>query len=116
MVLWITALYQVKQDPRWLPCYLDLKRPEGQEICRCLGEIGHYYVLLFSLEAPGRFRHRLEVSIATSQRPLLQEWAEQGQICHLAAAPDLSRNLLRQEYERLKPQIIARLSQQVHIS
>ncbi|APB33113.1 serine/threonine protein kinase [Gloeomargarita lithophora Alchichica-D10] len=116
MVLWVTALYQVKQDPRWLPCYLDLKRPEGQEICRCLGEIGHYYLLLFSLEEPGKFCHRLEVSIATGQRPLLQEWADQGQISRLAPAPDLSKDLLRREYERLKPQILARLSQQLQMS
>lgn len=116
MVLWITALYQVNQDPRWLPCYLDLHRPEGQEICRCLAEIGHYYLLLFSLEDPSKFRHRLEVAIAPAQRPLLQDWADQGQLSRLAPAPDLSKELLRREYERLKPQILARLSQQVQLS
>ncbi|MBC6473925.1 MAG: hypothetical protein GDA48_14890 [Hormoscilla sp. GM102CHS1] len=47
MVLWLTVLYNQRQGPRWLPCYLDLKTAQGQEMARQLGKIGRYWLLLF---------------------------------------------------------------------
>ncbi|MBF2099067.1 MAG: serine/threonine protein kinase [Gloeomargaritaceae cyanobacterium C42_A2020_066] len=113
MVLWLTALYQPEREPRWLPCYLDLRTQAGQLICRALADIGHYYVVFFSLENPRYYAHRIEVALSNQQRPLLQEWADTGQNSTLPIAPELSKEALKREFERIKPQILVKLSSQL---
>ncbi|MGK7889640.1 MAG: serine/threonine protein kinase [Leptolyngbyaceae cyanobacterium] len=53
VLLWLTALYAADKKPKWLPCYLDLKR-SGQEMLQLLVEAKEYRVLFFALEAPQR--------------------------------------------------------------
>jgi serine/threonine-protein kinase len=110
MLLWLTALYNrlySQQGPRWLRCYLDLKTVQGQEMIRLLAEHGKYHVLLFALEDPTHCSHVITVNINMSQSLLLQEWAITSQSWVSAGTPSMSKDLLQQEFERLKPKVSA---------
>ncbi len=117
-LLWITGIYNRKrsqkqnngnhsleQGPRWLPCYLDLKTAPGQEMTRLLIEKGEYQVLLFALEQPETCSHAMTIAINQSQRLQLQEWAITSQSYRSVGQPTLSKNLLKTEFDKLKPRI-----------
>jgi eukaryotic-like serine/threonine-protein kinase len=99
MLLWITLIYNRKQGPKWLPYYLDLKTTFGQEVTHLLGQTGSYRLLFFSREAPNRCAHVLLSSIASAQRHRLISTAD----------PQVSKSLLKVEYEKIKPQILAKI-------
>jgi serine/threonine-protein kinase len=109
MLLWITALYNRELGPRWLSCYLDLKTPMGQQMVRQLGESGCYRILFFALEEPPRCANVMTSTIAPLQRQMLQEWANTSQTLVSAAQPQMSKSLLKQEFEKLKPKILIKL-------
>lgn len=113
MLLWITALHNRKHGPRWLPCYLDLKTPLGQDMTRLLGETGSYRILFFAQEEPQRCANVIISTIATAQRRMLQEWANSSQMLISAGVPQMSKQLLKQEFEKLKPKILMKL-QSIH--
>jgi serine/threonine-protein kinase len=109
MVLWITALYNPQQGPRWLPCYLDLKTPIGQEIARLLEKTGSYRVLFFSLEKPERCAYVMTLTIPSAQRPMLLEWITTSRTMGSGGQSKTSKRLLKQEFDKLKPQILMKL-------
>ncbi|RCJ18196.1 serine/threonine protein kinase [Nostoc minutum NIES-26] len=109
MLLWITVIYNRKHGAKWLPYYLDLKTSLGQEITNLLGQTGYYRLLFFAREAPNRCSHVLITSIASAQRQRLQQWATAGKTLVSAADPQISKSLLKSEYEKIKPQILAKL-------
>ncbi|MBD1840821.1 serine/threonine protein kinase [Coleofasciculus sp. FACHB-64] len=109
MLLWITALHNREQGPRWLSCYLDLKTSMGQDIVRQLGENGIYRILFFALEEPHRCANVMISTIAPVQRQMLQEWANTSQTLPSVAQPQMSKSLLKQEFEKLKPKILMKL-------
>ncbi|MBD2199877.1 MULTISPECIES: serine/threonine protein kinase [Calothrix] len=109
MLLWITVIYNRKYGPKWLPYYLDLKTSFGQEITNLLGKTGQYRLLLFSRETPTSCSHVLTSTIAPAQCEKLQEWAKNSQILVSAAEPQMSKGLLKREYEKIKPKILAKL-------
>jgi serine/threonine-protein kinase len=109
MLLWITALYTREAGARWLRCYLDMKTPQGEEITKLLGDTGRYLVLLFPLEEPKRCLHVLSVSIAPSQCQLLQQWVQTSQGLISAGSPKMSKELLHNQFERIKPQMLMKL-------
>lgn len=120
-LLWITGIYnrkrtqtqgrQASQDPgpRWLPCYLDFKTTHGQEMSRLLIEKGDYQVLLFALEQPETCSHTMTIAINQSQRLQLQEWVITSQSYRSVGQPALSKNLLKAEFDKLKPRITTEL-------
>jgi serine/threonine-protein kinase len=120
MVLWVTAiynqLYSQEHGPRWMPCYLDLKNPQGQEMIRLLGEKGQYQVLLFALEAPERCAHAITLQIHPSQCSLLQQWAITSQPQLSVGQPTMSKNMLKAELEKIKPKIIEEIEKNSHNS
>lgn len=110
MVLWLTVLYSSSFAARWLPCYLDLKTPIGQETLFLLGKSGYYKLLLFALEEPQRCGHVLTCNIASSQRLLLQEWSITARSQPSIGGANISKELLRAELnEKLKPKILRQL-------
>ncbi|OKH40964.1 serine/threonine protein kinase [[Phormidium ambiguum] IAM M-71] len=109
MLLWITALYTREVGARWLRCYLDMKTPQGEEITKLLGETGRYLVLLFPLEEPKRCIHVLSVNIAPTQCQLLQQWAQTSQALISTGSPKMSKELLHNQFERIKPQMLMKL-------
>ena len=110
MVLWITVLYHQEYGPRWLSCYLDLKTKSGQRFAHMLGESGSYWILFFALEKPMTCQQTLTATVAPKQCQLLKEWARNSQVMP-AGKPQITKRLLRQEFEKLKPKIEAKLSQ-----
>lgn len=109
MMLWITALHSREHGPRWLPCYLDLKTPLGQEMVRQLGETGSYRILFFAVEEPQRCANVMTSTIAPNQCKMLLEWAATSQALASATVPQMSKKLLKQELEKLKPKILLKL-------
>ncbi|MFM1841318.1 MAG: serine/threonine protein kinase [Cyanobacteriota bacterium] len=110
MILWITVLFHREYGPRWLPCYLDLKTPSGQRFAHMLGESGTYWILFFALENPSICQQVLTATVAPNQCKLLKEWAQNSQMMQ-AGKPQVTKRLLKQEFEKLKPKIEAKLSQ-----
>lgn len=109
MVLWITALHNREFGPRWLPCYLDLKTPLGQRVVRLLGETGSYCILFFALTEPEQCANVMTSTIAPAQRKMLIQWANKGQTLGSASQPQLSKKILKQEFDKLKPKIQMKL-------
>lgn len=105
MVLWITALHNSEHGTRWLPCYLDLKTSMGQRTAKALGELGFYRILFFALESSDTCDHVLTSTIASAQRKKLHDWAKSSQSWESHASPQMSKQLLRREFESIKPKI-----------
>ena len=109
MILWITVLHNREYGPKWFPYYLDLKTRQGQQMTRLLQETGCYRLLLFARESPQQVNNVMPLFIAPAQRQRLQEWALTSQTLVTAADPQLSKNLLKKEFEKIKPQILFKL-------
>jgi serine/threonine-protein kinase len=109
MLLWITLIYNRRHGVKWLPYYLDLKTSFGQEITGLLGQTGFYRILFFTREAPNRCVHVLLSSIASAQHQRLQQWVTMSNQLVSSAEPQLSKTLLKSEYEKIKPQILAKI-------
>jgi eukaryotic-like serine/threonine-protein kinase len=115
IILWLTVLYNRAHGPRWLPCYLDLKTPLGQQMMQLLGKSGQYRLLFFPKEERQRCAHVMTSTIAVKQCELLQEWAIMGQSMQLFQFPggktpaQISKEKLKEELERHKPKILLKL-------
>jgi eukaryotic-like serine/threonine-protein kinase len=109
VLLWISIIYNRKHGAKWLPYYLDLKTNLGQEIPRLLGQAGYYRLLFFTREAPNSCTHILLSTIAPAQRERLQQWLTMSKTLVSAADPQMSKSLLKNEYEKIKPKILAKL-------
>ncbi|MBD0334166.1 MAG: serine/threonine protein kinase, partial [Cyanobacteria bacterium Co-bin13] len=110
MVLWLTVLYSSSHGPRWLPCYLDLKTPAGQEMIALMAQNGYYKLLLFALEDPRRCAHVLTCKVATPQKALLKEWTLTARSQPSLGGANISKDLLRHELnEKLKPKVLRQL-------
>ena len=108
MVLWITVLHNREHGARWLPCYLDLKTYTGQRVTRLLGESKSYRILFFALDKPEKCHHVMVSNIAPQQCKMLNDWANNSQTIK-AGEPNLSKQRLRQEFEKLKSKILIKL-------
>ncbi|WP_427157856.1 serine/threonine-protein kinase [Aliinostoc sp. HNIBRCY26] len=109
MMLWITVLYNRKYGAKWLPYYLDLKTNLGQDMVNLMVKTGYYRLLLFARESPNSCSHVLVASIASAQCQRLQQWMMSAKSFVSVTDPQISKNLLKQEYEKIKPQILAKL-------
>ncbi|BAW96801.1 Ser/Thr protein kinase SpkA [[Synechococcus] sp. NIES-970] len=109
MLLWITVLYNSTEGARWLPCYLDLKTAIGQQMARLLARQGNYRILLFALGHPQRYFHITQATISLKQREQLNRWADIGQKTP-ASNPAVSKQSLKQEYEKSKGKILMKLA------
>jgi eukaryotic-like serine/threonine-protein kinase len=110
MLMWITVIYNRRFGAKWLPYYLDLKTSFGQEITRLLGKTGYYHLLFFAREQPTSPSHILTSSIASAQCRRLVEWVDISNTLPSSAQPQISKNYLKTEYEKIKPQILAKLA------
>ncbi|MDF5730580.1 MAG: serine/threonine-protein kinase [Rhizonema sp. PD38] len=109
MLLWITLIYNRQHGAKWLPYYLDLKTSIGQEIVHLLGQTGYYRLLFFGREEPSRCTHIQLSSVAFAQRQQLQQWVIMSNTLVSTADPQVTKNLLKVEYEKIKLQILAKL-------
>ena len=110
MMLWLTALYSSTHGSRWLPCYIDLKTPFGEDLATLLSQTGAYKLLLFALENPRRCAHVLSCNLSEPQRSLLQEWVLMARTRPSTGNMGTSRDLLRHELQtNLKPKVLQKL-------
>lgn len=109
MVLWITAIFDPVIGARWMPCYLDLKETQSQGIALLLSQIGYYSLLFFAQEQPQQTTSVMNVTIAKLQKQRLWEWVEAGKSTPSLAPPQVSKQLLKTEYEKIKPQLLSKL-------
>ncbi len=110
MILWITTLYTKEHGARWLPCYLDLKTSQGQKITRLLAENGKYRILLFAIEQPSRCSQVVTATIDPAQCKLLENWVNMSNTAISLSDGQMSKKLLKQELDKLKPKILMKLS------
>ena len=108
MILWITLLYHREHGPRWLPCYLDLKTPQGIAIARTLAQTGKYWILFFALEGTQKCDNVITVSIPSNQCKMLEDWAQQSDT-YRVGKPQVSKRMLKRELDKLKPKILVKL-------
>ncbi|MBW4527011.1 MAG: serine/threonine protein kinase [Phormidium tanganyikae FI6-MK23] len=110
VVMWVTALYNQLQhkdgNPRWLKCFLDLKTDQGQKLTRLLIEKESFYILFFAVEDPHHCAYVMPVQPTTAQRSQLLEWMLASQTWASMGKAATSKDLLRSEFEKIKPKII----------
>jgi serine/threonine-protein kinase len=112
MILWITVLYHRQQGPRWLPCYLDLKTPQGQKLAKTLAKTGQYWILFFSLEGGPICENVITANIPPNQCQILQQWLIDSQSV-LGGSPQISKQMLKRKLDELKPQILGKLASEL---
>ena len=108
MMLWLTVLYNRAHGAKWFPYYLDLKTAQGQETTNLLSTSSYYRLLLFAKESIQRPMACLTFNVASAQSQLFQDWIATSQLA-ATGDPQFSKSLLKQELEKLKPQILTKL-------
>ncbi len=63
-ILWVNLLYQHSHEPKWLPCYLDLKSEIGYQITNNLISRGKYNILLFELGDASGYKQMLSMDVS----------------------------------------------------
>lgn len=107
MLLWLTTLYQSEQQYRMLPCYLDLKKPTGEKMLRLLTQTNSYQLLLFAIEGGDCCVCTVEAKIPSKKVRLLKEWlAESQNSPAISGQIKVSKQLLKEELESLKPNLL----------
>ncbi|BAS58361.1 MULTISPECIES: serine/threonine protein kinase [Leptolyngbya] len=114
VIMWVTALYNQLQhkdgNPRWLKCFLDLKTEQGQKLTRLLIEKESYYILFFAIEDPHHCAYVMPLQTTPMQRSQLLEWMLASQTWASVGNAATSKELLKTEFEKAKPKIIAELA------
>ncbi|MFN6567501.1 serine/threonine protein kinase [Nostoc minutum NIES-26] len=110
MLLWVTVLYNRELGPKWLPCYLDMQNPQVQRLVYSLAENERYPLICFTLEAPHSCANVLSSPIDPTQRQMLKVWVEQSKNLPHSSQPQLSKQLLKQQYKQLQSRILRHLA------
>ena len=114
MLLWLTTLYQDEKQHRMLPCYLDLKKPIGEETLQLLTHNSTYRLLLFALEGDERCVAVINGKIPIKKIQLLKEWLRESQTTPTTPGQiKESKRCLKEELEVLKPKLVASLQRQI---
>jgi len=110
MVLWITVLYNRELGPRWLPCYLDLKTDIGKQVLKVLAESEGYHIVLFALNQPQQCLNVISAKTSIKQRALIKKvFSVSNALNKVSSQPQISKNKLKQDFEKLKPKIVQEL-------
>ncbi|MBD2463985.1 hypothetical protein H6G89_23565 [Oscillatoria sp. FACHB-1407] len=78
-------------------------------VSRLLADTGQYRLLFFAQDAPQRCANVVTAHIDPAQCRQLQQWVVMAQMAPNTSQFGLSRSQLKNELERLKPQIIAKI-------
>jgi eukaryotic-like serine/threonine-protein kinase len=120
MAMWINGIYNrlapEGERMRWANSFLDLKSGQGQQMLHRLGEQGEFRMLFFALEDPQRCQYILPIALNPAQKGLLHQWLLTARSQHSVGQPVISRDLLKAEFEQMKPKIEESLSREVEKS
>ena len=109
MLLWLTVLYNRESGPSWLPCYLDLRTKLGQQMAIRLSKYGSYRLLFFALENPQKCQNVVKLTVDPLQCKNLLKWAQESRIIKPSGSPQMSKGLLKREFDKIKPHIDQKL-------
>ncbi|MEH2139537.1 serine/threonine protein kinase [Nostoc sp.] len=109
MLLWVTVLYNRQLTPKWLPCYLDMQNPQNLRLVSLLAENEHYPLIFFTLEVPHSCTSVLSSPIELTQRQMLKTWVQQAHRLPPTSQPQLSKQLLKQQYKQMQSRILQHL-------
>ncbi|MGB8702974.1 MAG: serine/threonine-protein kinase [Thermosynechococcaceae cyanobacterium] len=109
MLLWITAIYDPQLGPRWLPCYLDLKQERSLQYLKLFSSKGYYLLVFFATEDVTEPANVKTITIAPYQRQLFKDWSVMATQALSTSVPQASKQILKSEFERLKPSIVQKL-------
>ncbi|QKQ74785.1 serine/threonine-protein kinase [Nostoc sp. TCL240-02] len=109
MLLWVTVLYNRQLAPKWLPCYLDMQNSQNLRMVTLLAENEHYPLIFFTLEAPHSCANVLSSRIEPTQRQILKTWVQQTHSLPPASVPQVSKQLLKQQYKQMQSRILQHL-------
>jgi eukaryotic-like serine/threonine-protein kinase len=109
MLLWITAIYDSQLGVRWLPCYLDLKLERSQQFLKSLGQKGYYLLLFFASEDTEEPANVKTLTISPYQRQLFQDWIGMARQAISTAKSSASKQILKSEFDRIKPELLRKL-------
>lgn len=107
VLLWVTMLYNTNAGARWLPCYVDLGKPQGQRLIRSLVEQDDYQILLFGLEGSKYPQSILQHPLSAEHKLYLKNclaFAESPIATSLGTLAD-SKAFLKQEFLALKSKL-----------
>jgi eukaryotic-like serine/threonine-protein kinase len=107
VLLWVTMLHKTDAGARWLPCYIDLGKPQGQRLIRSLVAQDSYKILLFGLEGSKCPQSILQHPLSTEHKLYLKNclaFAESSIATTLGSLVD-SKALLKQEFLALKSKL-----------
>ncbi|MGH1393774.1 MAG: serine/threonine protein kinase [Trichormus sp.] len=110
MLLWVTMLYTQEFGAKWLPCYLDMQNPYNLRLVSSLANNDSYPLMCFTLEPPNKCTQVITSQIELSQRQKLKIWVEQSQKLPPTTQPQLSKNLLKQQYKQLQSQMLQKMA------
>jgi serine/threonine protein kinase len=111
MLMWVTVLYDAQLSlTRWLSYFLDMKDNRGQKIVKILADTGYYHLLFFALEEPTRCAHVMTLTLTAVQRQQLTDWLMLNQKSNALISASQAKTLLKSEYEKLKMEIMKKLS------
>ncbi|MEH2251136.1 serine/threonine protein kinase [Nostoc sp.] len=115
MLLWVSILYNRQLAPKWLPCYLNMQNPQNLRVVSFLAENERYPLILFTLEAPHSCTSVLSSRIEPTQRQMLKTWVQQSHSLPPASQPQLSKQLLKQQYKQMQSRILQHLESEPQV-
>jgi eukaryotic-like serine/threonine-protein kinase len=107
VLLWVTMLHKTDAGARWLPCYIDLGKTQGQRLIRSLVAQDSYQILLFGLEGSQYPQSILQHPLSAEHKLYLKNclaFAESSIATTLGSLAD-SKALLKQEFLALKSKL-----------
>ncbi|WGV28128.1 serine/threonine protein kinase [Halotia branconii] len=110
MLLWVTLLYNRELEPRWLPCYLDMQNPQNHQLVSSLAENERYPLICFTLETPNSCTNVISSYVDPTQRQMLKVWVEQSKQLPPSSQLQLSKQLLKQQYQQMQSRILRHLA------
>ncbi len=107
MILWINLLYQRNYKPKWLACYLDLKTEIGYQISNNLVSTPLYYILLFELAKPDKYKTMLMTEISQEKINQIENFILKSASVSGANKVQESKSALQKQFLTIKDKIIS---------
>ncbi|MBL1210805.1 serine/threonine-protein kinase [Geminocystis sp. GBBB08] len=107
MILWVNLLYSRQYEPKWLPCYLDLKTEIGYQISHNLVAKNLYYIMLFEINKPTKYKQLLTVKINEEKIKQLDKFIIKSSSWQGKSQPELSKIILKKQFESVKATILS---------
>jgi len=79
---------------------------------KTLAETGQYWILFFPLEGGPICENVITANIPPNQCQILRQWLTDSQLAQ-GGSPQISKRMLKQKLEQLKPQILAKLESEL---